>query len=436
MMLSFFLQYSEQFAGVFSLGHLGRLQLAAASLATMTATITGLTIFTGISTALDTLCSQAYGSGQRHELGLHLQRCLLLELVCFVPISVIWLNAETIMLWLRQDPDLARLCGSFLRFYWWGAPGYAIFEALKRFQQAQNIFHASTYVLLITAPLNIACNYTFVWSSRFGIGFQGSPIATAMSFNLMALLLALYVRFVDGYQCFGGFSTKALKDWKPMLKLAGPGIIMICSEWWAVEAMAMAASYLGTVSLAAHSIIQTTANLSFQIPFSASAVVAARIGNLVGAGRQHSARISSTTAIMLGVGLGLNNSIFLILVRRVWGWLLTNDAETIGVFITVVPILAAFQIADATTIITSGILRGLGLQRTGSIISLFSYNVLAIPLALTFTFVRHWGVVGLWSGMLIAITTAALLQVVAIGKANYASIIQDPRDRDLEHSNV
>lgn len=158
MMLSFFLQYSEQFAGVFSLGHLGRLQLAAASLATMTATITGLTIFTGISTALETLCSQAYGSGQRHELGLHLQRCLLLELICFIPISVVWLNAETIMLWLRQDPDLARLCGSFLRIYWFGAPGYAIFEALKRFQQAQNIFHASTYVLLITAPLNI------VWS--------------------------------------------------------------------------------------------------------------------------------------------------------------------------------------------------------------------------------------------------------------------------------
>ncbi|KUI58903.1 hypothetical protein VP1G_06156 [Cytospora mali] len=157
MMLSFFLQYSEQFAGVFSIGHLGRLQLASASLAAMTATITGLTIFTGISTALETLCSQAYGRGQKHELGLHLQRCLLLELLCFIPISVVWLNTETIMLWLRQDPDLARLSGSFLKIHWFGAPGYAIFEALKRFQQAQNIFHASTYVLLITAPLNVVC---------------------------------------------------------------------------------------------------------------------------------------------------------------------------------------------------------------------------------------------------------------------------------------
>lgn len=149
----------------------------------------------------------------------------------------------------------------------------------------------------------------------------------------MALLLALYVRFVNGYQCFGGFSTKALRNWKPMLKLAGPGVIMICSEWWAVEAMAMAASYLGTVNLAAHSIIQATANFTFQIPFSVSAVVATRIGNLVGAGRALSARISSTTAIMLAVVLGLNNSIFLLLVRNAWGWLLTSDAETIGTLV-------------------------------------------------------------------------------------------------------
>jgi MATE family multidrug resistance protein len=151
-----------------------------------------------------------------------------------------------------------------------------------------------------------------------------------MSFTLMALLLTLYTYFIDGYQCFGGFSMKAFRNWKPILRLAGPGVIVVCSEWWAVEAMNVAASYLGTVNLAAHSVIQTTANLTFQIPFAASAVVSTRIGNLVGGGRGLSARISCNTSIMLAVALGLSNSIFLILVRNVWGWLLTNDAETVG----------------------------------------------------------------------------------------------------------
>ena len=87
------------------------------------------------------------------------------------------------------------------------------------------------------------------------------------------------------------------------------------------------------------------------------------------------------------------------------------------------PVLAAFQIADAGTIITSGILRGLGLQRTGSIISLFAYNILAIPLAIVFAFIKHWGLIGLWSAMLIAITTAATFQVITILRVNYPKII-------------
>lgn len=96
----------------------------------------------------------------------------------------------------------------------------------------------------------------------------------------------------------------------------------------------------------------------------------------------------------------------------------------IEVFLTVVPILVAFQIADANTIITSGILRGLGLQRTGSVISLFAYNIVAIPLGMIFAFVKHWDLIGLWSAMLIAITSAATLQVAVIYRANYSKIIQ------------
>jgi len=35
-----------------------------------------------------------------------------------------------------------------------GRPGYALFEATKRFLQAQGIFGASTVVLFVAAPIN------------------------------------------------------------------------------------------------------------------------------------------------------------------------------------------------------------------------------------------------------------------------------------------
>lgn len=45
--ITFLLQCSEQFSSVFSLGHLGTVELGAASLSTMLAAITGLSVFQG-----------------------------------------------------------------------------------------------------------------------------------------------------------------------------------------------------------------------------------------------------------------------------------------------------------------------------------------------------------------------------------------------------
>lgn len=48
LVLTFLLQSSEQFSSVFSLGHLGTVELGAASLSTMLAAITGLSVFQGL----------------------------------------------------------------------------------------------------------------------------------------------------------------------------------------------------------------------------------------------------------------------------------------------------------------------------------------------------------------------------------------------------
>ena len=74
LILTFLLQYSLTVASIFSLGHLGKVELAAATLASMTANITGYAVYQGLATSLDTLCPQAYGSGQKKLVGLQTQR--------------------------------------------------------------------------------------------------------------------------------------------------------------------------------------------------------------------------------------------------------------------------------------------------------------------------------------------------------------------------
>ncbi|KAL8712964.1 MAG: hypothetical protein Q9220_002824 [cf. Caloplaca sp. 1 TL-2023] len=74
LIVTFLLQYSLTVASIFTVGHLGKVELAAVSLGSMTANITGYAIYQGLSTSLDTLCSQAYGSGNKKLVGLQTQR--------------------------------------------------------------------------------------------------------------------------------------------------------------------------------------------------------------------------------------------------------------------------------------------------------------------------------------------------------------------------
>lgn len=89
--------------------------------------------------------------------------------VITIPIVITWLFSEQILRVIIPEPELAELAGLYLRILTIGAPGYALFEAGKRFVQAQGIFTASTYVLMICAPLNGVLNYILVWVSEFRV---------------------------------------------------------------------------------------------------------------------------------------------------------------------------------------------------------------------------------------------------------------------------
>jgi MATE family multidrug resistance protein len=257
----------------------------------MTANITGYAIYQGLATSLDTLCAQAYGSGRKHLVGLQLQRMVYFLWLLTIPIGIVWIGAERILELIVPEKDSARFAGLYLRVLLAGAPGYALFESGKRFVQAQGLFSATTYVLLVAAPLNAFMNWLFVW--HFQWGFIGAPIAVAVTDNLLPLFLFLYVYFVDGRQCWNGFSSRAFHNWGPMIRLALPGLLMVEAEFLAFEILTLASSYFSTTHLAAQSILGTLTALTFQIPFPISIAASTRVANLIGATLSDAAKTSA-----------------------------------------------------------------------------------------------------------------------------------------------
>jgi len=290
LIVTFLLQYSLNVTSIFAVGKLGTLELGAVSLASMTASITCYAPVQGLATSLDTLCAQAFGSGHKHLVGLQMQRMIYFLFLILIPISIVWLNIEPILASMIQK-ESAALAATYLRVILLGTPGYACFEAGKRFVQAQGLFHATTYVLLIAAPANVLMNYLFVW--KYGWGFVGAPLAVAATQNMLPLLLLLYVWKVEGSEAWGGFRKAAFRNWGPMIRLALPGMVMVVAEWFAFEILTLASGRIGTATLAAQSVLVTVTSTTFQIPFPLSIAGSTRVANFIGAQLVDAARTAA-----------------------------------------------------------------------------------------------------------------------------------------------
>ena len=171
LMVTFLLQYSLTVASIFTIGHLGKEELGAVSLASMTVTITGNAVYSGLATSLDTLCSQAYGSGKRKLVGLQMLRMVYFLWMITIPIMVLWYFSEHILAKIVPEKEVAEMAGLYLKIALLGTPGYACFESGKRYLQAQGVFSASLYVLIFCAPLNAFLNWFFVWVSTYSYIF-------------------------------------------------------------------------------------------------------------------------------------------------------------------------------------------------------------------------------------------------------------------------
>lgn len=429
LMLTFLLQYSLPVASVFAVGHIGKKELGAVSLASMTASITGYAVYQGLATSLDTLCAQAYGSGRPHLVGLQLQRMLYFLLLITIPISVVWAFGTQILSLIVPDPDTARLAGLYLRVLIFGAPGYAAFESGKRYVQAQGIFSATMYILLVCAPLNAFLNWFMVW--HLGWGYIGAPIAVSITETILPIALFLYVRFVDGYQCWGGFDRRALKNWMPMIKLALPGLIMVEAEFLAFEILTLSSSWLGPTELAAQSVLGTITGITFQIPFPISIAASTRIANLIGATLAIPARTAAKVAAVAAVLVGFFNLLLLSIFRETIPRLFTPDEDVIKLVAALLPLCATFQVFDALSANCNGILRGLGRQEIGGYVGLFAYYIVGIPISFGTAFgPLQWQLYGLWTGPAVALAIVAAIEGWFIWRSSWEKAVEDAMARN------
>lgn len=273
-----------------------------------------------------------------------------------------------------------------------------------------------TYVLLITSPINAGLNYLLVYTA--GMGLLGAPLATGISYWLSFILLCAYARFVAGSECWGGWSRACLGNTLTFARLAFLGVIHVGTEWWAFEIVALVAGKLGTIPLAAQSVIMTTDQVLNTIPFGVGVATSARVGNLLGAQDPTGARRSANVAAWLSMLLGAIVLAVLLGVKDVYAKIFNDDQEVIKLTAEVMPYVALFQIADGLVGSCGGALRGQGRQHIGAAVNIVSYYFGALPLGIWLAF-HGWGLIGLWVGQCIALYLVGIIEWAIVAFSNW-----------------
>lgn len=250
------------------------------------------------------------------------------------------------------------------------------------------------------------------------MGLLGAPLATGLSYWLSFFLLVLYARFVAGHECWGGWSTASCYNIGTFARLAILGVVHVGTEWWAFEIVALAAGRLGTIPLAAQSVIMTTDQVMNTIPFGIGVAASARVGNLLGARNAKGAARAANVAAWLSMAMGLVVLIVLMLVKDFYAKIFNDDVDVIRLTAEVMPYVALFQIADGLNGSCGGSLRGMGRQHIGAAVNIVSYYMGALPLGIWLAF-HGWGLAGLWVGQCIALYLVGVIEWVIVASSNW-----------------
>ncbi|THG97308.1 hypothetical protein EW026_g4664 [Hermanssonia centrifuga] len=344
--------------------------------------VTGYSIIQGFTSTLDTMLPSAWTSSQPKLVGLWSQRMAVVMAACLIPIMLIWLSAESILLGLKQDPEVAHLAGIYLKYALIGLPAYAFNSISRRYFQSQGLFDVPTRVIICVAPINALLNWLLVWGPKpIRLGFIGAPIATSISFNLISLCSIIYG------VCLG-----------VLVQLGLAGVGQTASEWWSWELVGLAASLLGPIVLATQSVLLVSASSTFQAPFALSVATSVRIGNLLGEENAIRASYAAKASVVMAFFIAAIWSAMFMIFRNSWAHLFNDDPRVVRLTASILPLVALFQVFDGISAVTGGILRAQGKQFTGALLNLSAYYVIGIPFGMWLAFKRDMGLHGLWVG--------------------------------------
>ena len=319
----------------------------------MFANVSCLSILIGMSSAVETLGSQHNGAGNYKEVGIVLQRSILILAVITLPIIILWFFTADIFRLLQVEENVCVVINKFIRIRSLTIPIDIVNESYEKYLMSIGVMQPSMWANISFNVFILSFDLLFVYGLK--LNYECLAWSWVISMYLSGIVqLALSWHHPSVARTLQPWNKEALTKWWEFISLGLPGTVMLCSEWWAYEILTIFASLLGTADVSAQTIILQTASLAFMVPLGVGVATSSLVGNALGAQLK-------TLAIKLGK-LVLGSILFLEIILGVALFFLgpyfvdlfTNDPKVMEVANGAVPFLSIFTMIDGVQGVGSG----------------------------------------------------------------------------------
>ncbi|KAH7545755.1 hypothetical protein FEM48_Zijuj01G0127400 [Ziziphus jujuba var. spinosa] len=382
-------------------GHLGNLQLAAASLGNSGIQLFAYGLMLGMGSAVETLCGQAYGAHKYEMLGIYLQRSTVVLTLTAIPVMLVYVFSKQILLLLGEPNDVASSASVFVYGLIPQVFAYAVNFPIQKFLQAQSIVAPSAYISATTLVLHLLLSWIAVY--KIGMGLIGASLVLSLSWWIIVGAQMVYILMSKKCkETWRGLSLQAFHGLWEFLKLSSASAVMLCLETWYFQILVLIAGLLKDPELALNSLAVCMAilGLLFMVSVGFNAAASVRVSNELGAGHPKSAAFSVLVVTLISFTIAVIEAAVVLALRHVISYAFTAGETVANAVADLCPFLAVSLILNGVQPVLSGVAVGCGWQAFVAYVNVGCYYVVGIPLGCVLGFKFDLGAKGIWTGMI------------------------------------
>ena len=328
--------------------------------------------------------------------------------------------SEAIFLAIGQEPQIAALAEEYLRIAAFGMIPGLIFAAFRSFLSALERTGFLLVITLVALVLNACINYALIFGNWGApeMGIRGAAVASVAVQSGWVLVCGLYIaRALPQYRLFQRWWKSDGTILREVFVLGVPIGLTALAEGGLFAASAVLMGLLGEIELAAHGIAIQIAGAAFMWHLGMSQAATVRAGNALGRRDEPGLRRGAWAAIALSGGFAVLAVVAFLAVPEPMAsaFLDPDDPDreaVLAVAVVLMAMAALFQFVDAAQAMALGLLRGVQDTRVPFYIAVLSYWGLGITSSYVFGFHTPLGAMGIWLGLVVGLSFAAVLLMV------------------------